>query len=69
MAKRYSDLVSELWSGHSKSITPLKFRVSSNVICDCPQLTSLSRSSLLEGVLHSSMASNSKMHRSCWPLF
>ena len=28
MAKRYADLVQDLWSGHSKSITPLKFRVS-----------------------------------------
>ena len=27
MAKRYSELMSDLWSGHSKSITPLKFRV------------------------------------------
>lgn len=28
LAKRYSDLVHDLWDGHSKSITPLKFRVS-----------------------------------------
>lgn len=28
MAKRYSDLINDLWSGNSKSITPLKFRVS-----------------------------------------
>ena len=28
MAKRYGELVQDLWNGHSKSITPLKFRVS-----------------------------------------
>ena len=27
MAKRYGELVQDLWNGHSKSITPLKFRV------------------------------------------
>ena len=27
MAKRYGELVQDLWTGHSKSITPLKFRV------------------------------------------
>ena len=31
MAKRYSELVHDLWSGHHKSITPLKFRVSNIV--------------------------------------
>lgn len=33
MAKRYSELVTDLWSGHSKSITPLKFRVRNTVDC------------------------------------
>lgn len=33
MAKRYSDLINELWSGNSRSITPLKFRVSLFVCC------------------------------------
>ena len=28
MAKRYGELINELWNGSSKSITPLKFRVS-----------------------------------------
>ena len=28
MAKRYGELVQDLWNGHFKSITPLKFRVS-----------------------------------------
>ena len=28
MAKRYGELIHELWSGNAKSITPLKFRVS-----------------------------------------
>lgn len=27
MAKRYGELIHELWNGSSKSITPLKFRV------------------------------------------
>lgn len=27
MAKKYGDLVQDLWSGQSKSITPLKLRV------------------------------------------
>ena len=27
IAKRYAELIQDLWSGHSKSITPLKFRV------------------------------------------
>ena len=29
MAKRYGELLHDLWNGSSKSITPLKFRVSS----------------------------------------
>ena len=28
MAKRYGELVHDLWNGSSKSVTPLKFRVS-----------------------------------------
>ena len=28
MAKRYGELVDDLWTGNAKSITPLKFRVS-----------------------------------------
>ena len=28
MAKRYGDLVCELWKGTSRSIVPLRFRVS-----------------------------------------
>ena len=38
MAKRYGDLVCELWKGTSKSIVPLRFRVSVSVrtyICTC----------------------------------
>ena len=31
MAKRYGELVQDLWNGRSKSITPLKFRVSEYV--------------------------------------
>ena len=31
MAKRYGELVQDLWNGHSKSITPLKFRVCSTL--------------------------------------
>lgn len=31
MAKRYGDLVCELWKGTSKSIVPLRFRVSVSV--------------------------------------
>ena len=34
MAKRYGELVQELWSGNSKSITPLKFRVSMSRGCE-----------------------------------
>ena len=28
LAKRYGELIDDLWTGNSKSITPLKFRVS-----------------------------------------
>ncbi len=27
LAKRYGELIEDLWTGNSKSITPLKFRV------------------------------------------
>jgi len=34
MAKRYAELIRDLWSGKYKSIVPLKFRVSAiSVLC------------------------------------
>ena len=32
MAKRYGELVHDLWNGSSKSVTPLKFRVRQPVL-------------------------------------
>ena len=32
LAKRYGELVDDLWTGNSKSITPLKFRVSLRLV-------------------------------------
>ena len=34
LAKRYGDLIQDLWSGHNKSITPWRFRVIIIVIRD-----------------------------------
>lgn len=37
LAKRYSDLTQDLWSGSNKTVAPLKVRVSSDFL-ECGQI-------------------------------
>ena len=46
MAKRYGELVQDLWSGNHKSIIPLKFRV-----CTCNSVTIFSNIAIVLNIV------------------